>query len=736
MHPYDIAVLIGYFGVMALTGYICMKRVKEQEDYFMGGRGFGKLLQTFAAFGAGTGSSDPVATGRTTFTGGLSGMWSVMYWLFVTPFYWITAVWYRRMRHLTLGDWFAERYDSKLIGGAYAVFGLIFFMVYSSMLFSAIAKVAAPIMGIEAVAIGSTTVGLQYVLVPVIGLVVLVYGILGGLRAAYWTDLIQGSCIILLSIILIPYGLNALVEKFGDPETMGMMDGFRIMHQEVPPEYFTIVGSTRSSEFPIYRIIAVVLINLVGIVVQPHFIATGGGSAKSELDARVGLVTGNFLKRFCTVGWALTALIALALFADRPELVEDPDRTWGVASKELLAPGLTGLMLACLLAALMSTVDAQMIVGSGLVVRNLYAAYINPSASEKEYLMLARFTGAAIVTGAVVISLFMMDVFKQLQLTWVVPVLFAAPFWIGIVWRRATTAAAWTTVGYCALVFFIIPRSAPLVVPELTTNPAYSARNDIVITTTRREAAPADVKRRNAEIAYWEQRLERAKQNEQLSAEARAETIAELGPRPEPLTLGETFEEAISSGGNSIFWAGGVTPIDEAGNPLKGVEAEAVGEPRRIDENTIQVVKRYPNDIRWRGSGDFKLDFLLYQWAGVDLRSLSDSMLATLELPPKIVAPFLVMILVSLVTPRTRKERLDRYYVKMKTPVLPDHEADLQNLNKSYEDPSRFDHQKLLPGTDIEVMRPTKTDVIGFVVSVLICFGIVWLAGFVAGIGA
>ena len=92
----DYLVLAGYFVVMIGIGIYASRLVKEQEDFFMGGRSFGKLLQTFAAFGAGTGSSDPVNTGRTTFTSGMSGMWSVMYWLFVTPFYWIAAVWYRR----------------------------------------------------------------------------------------------------------------------------------------------------------------------------------------------------------------------------------------------------------------------------------------------------------------------------------------------------------------------------------------------------------------------------------------------------------------------------------------------------------------------------------------------------------------------------------------------------------------------------------------------------------------
>ena len=92
----------------------------------MAGRSFGKLMQTFAAFGSGTGSADPVNTARGTFHNGMSGMWSVMYWLFVTPVYWISAVWYRRMRSLTLGDWFVERYESKSIGVAYALFGCFY----------------------------------------------------------------------------------------------------------------------------------------------------------------------------------------------------------------------------------------------------------------------------------------------------------------------------------------------------------------------------------------------------------------------------------------------------------------------------------------------------------------------------------------------------------------------------------------------------------------------------------
>ena len=151
------------------------------------------------------------------------------------------------MRHLTLGDWFVERYESRAMGAAYALFGLSFMMLYGAMLFSAIGKVAAPLIETSTSSLGGQEYGIEYLLVPIIGVVVLVYGIAGGLRAAYFTDLVQGLCIILLSIILVPYGLDALVERFGSPED-GMLAGFRIMHEQVPKEYFTIVGSSRSSE--------------------------------------------------------------------------------------------------------------------------------------------------------------------------------------------------------------------------------------------------------------------------------------------------------------------------------------------------------------------------------------------------------------------------------------------------------------------------------------------------------
>ena len=731
MQTMDIVVLVGYFATMIVIGVLCSLGIKKQEDFFMGGRGFGKLLQTFAAFGAGTGAQDPINVGRTTWTSGLSGVWSALMWLFITPFYWIFGVWYRRMRHLTLGDWFVERYESRALGVAYTVFAFSFYVFYLSTMFSAISKVAEPLLGNETVLklvgmIGSTDPDtLKFIMVPVIAAVVIAYGVVGGLTAAYWTDLIQGLCIIVLSLILIPYGLGALVDKYGDEfaettgqtaEQLSTWDGFEIMHQRVSEDSFQLFGGPRAGEFPLHYIVSITLLGLIGIVVQPHFIATGGGSAKTEQTARVGLVTGNFLKRFCTIGWALTALIVLALLADSVEINQDPDRAWGVASREILGQvkiggfylGLVGLMLACLLAALMSSADCYMLVTSALLVRNIYAPYFNPDASERTYVNAGRIAGLLIIVGAAAVSLIFYDVFGQYKLALEVAIVFAAPFWIGMFWRRATRRAAWLTIAFSLTIFFLVPYLAPMAWPALRDNQRWAITTDVVTTSTTRQATPADAAKRQAAIALWRQ-------------SDRAET------QPQPLAIGDPFTDTFTTGGKSIFWNKGVTATGAS---------ESVESARSTSEDGKTTVVTQRKEGQFHGKGRFVLDNVLYQALGMDLRKADKAMLETLRIPPRLITPLLVMVLLSFVTPRGTKDALDRYYVKMKTPVHPDPEEDKRELERSFESPTRFDYKKVWPTTDIEIQKPAFADVAGFVISVIICFVFLGIAYVLANIGS
>ena len=709
----DYLVLFLYFVGMIVLGFLAMRRVKGQEDYFMGGRGFGKLLQTFAAFGAGTGAHEPVTVGRTCWTSGLSGVWSALMWLFVTPIYWITAVWYRRMRHITLGDWFVERYESKGLGAAYSVFAVVFYMYYLSAMFTAIASFAAPLMGVDEIA----GMELKYVLIPGIAIIVIAYGVLGGLTAAYWTDLAQGVFIILLSVLLIPFGLKALVAQFGDPATMGIMDGFKILHERVSEDHFGLFTGPSAGEFPPQYIFSLTLLVLIGIVVQPHFIATGGGSAKSEDEARIGLVVGNFLKRLCTVGWAITALIALALLAGNADLAASPDQVWGVATREILGPlnlGLVGLMLACLLAAMMSSADTYMIVTSALITRNVYAPYINPNASDQTYVRVARATGLIIIVGACLVSLTMGDVFGQFKLAVELPILFAAPFWIGMYWRRANRSAVWITIGFSLVFFFALPMILSNI-SALKTNPGLTQSTDIVTRTITRTATAADVAKHEA----W---VEATKQATEKGDEA---LLKKLGSEPPVAEVGEPIQVVLKTGGRGIFWSGGVKPVGDA--KLKTVE-------ETTEENITTLVQRHTGPME--GNGTFKVDFLVYSLLGMDLSRASKATLETLRLPTRVFLPFLVLIVASYFTQRNSKEALDRYYAKMKTEVDHDHQKDEGNLKESYANPTRFDDRRLFPGTDIEMIKPKPKDVIGFLISVGVCFVVIGFLLWLAGLGA
>lgn len=714
MNWLDYLVLGGYFATMIAIGIWSTRRVKGQEDYFMGGRGFGKLLQTFAAFGAGTGAHEPANVGRTSWTSGLSGVWSALLWLFATPVYWIVAVWYRRMRHLTLGDWFVERYESRWLGAAYSVFAIVFYMWYLSTMFSAIASSTVPLLGFSEVG----GVDIKYVLVPGIAAIVIAYGVLGGLTAAYYTDLIQGLFIILLSVLLIPFGLQALVKAYGDPSTMGIMDGFTILHQRVAGDYFNLFTGPSAGEFTFSYIISLSLLGLVGIVVQPHFIATGGGSAKSEDEARIGLVVGNFLKRLCTVGWAMTALIALALLAGNAEIILDPDQVWGVATREILGPanlGLVGLMLACLLAAMMSSADAYMIVTSALVTRNVYAAFINPNASEKTYVRVGRMTGFTIIVGAAVIAVTMADVFKQFKLTLELPILFAAPFWLGMYWRRVNRTAVWLTIAFSLLVFFILPMGLPAMMPSLRTNPTYTTSTYRITRTSERQATAADVARYEAWKSVQQTALEKG--DEQL--------LKRLGTAPPTAVEGEMIQVKTVTPGKAIFWSGGVEAVGSS-------SFETVDE---FTEGTTKVVVEKPVG-EFVGKGDFNLDFLLFALFGVDLSSVSNANLETLRLPARLVTPFVVLFLLSLVTPRNSAEVLSRFYAKMNTEVDRDPEADRRKLEQAYANPAQYDQRKLFPRSEWEFVRPNAKDWIGFLAAVAVCGAIIGILVGLAAIGA
>ena len=153
------------------------------------------------------------------------------------------------------------------------------------------------------------------------------------------------------------------------------------------------------------------------------------------------------------------------------------------------------------------------------------------------------------------------------------------------------------------------------------------------------------------------------------------------------------------------------------------------------DGRNVMAVK-YKDNVPLVASGRFRLDMVIYDQFGVKLATKNTAAIKTLDLPFAIIAPFMVMIVASLLTQPNRKVALDKFYVKMKTPVNPDPEEDNAEMEKSYAEPSRFDDTRMFPGSQFEITRPTKQDFWGFLICLAICFGIIGLVLWVAQIGA
>ncbi|MBW3540171.1 MAG: hypothetical protein KY476_07870 [Planctomycetes bacterium] len=144
----DWAVLVVYFVVVMGIGIWSYRKVHDMSDFFMGGRRFGKIFMMFFAFGAGTSSEQAVTVVAGTWRFGLAGIWWQLLWLFSTPFYWIVAPVMRRMRALTTADYFESRFDTST-ATLYSVYGIVISIVFLAALLFASGKMVNELTGGE-----------------------------------------------------------------------------------------------------------------------------------------------------------------------------------------------------------------------------------------------------------------------------------------------------------------------------------------------------------------------------------------------------------------------------------------------------------------------------------------------------------------------------------------------------------------------------------------------------------
>lgn len=415
--PLDWVAIGGYFFGITWLGLWTMSKIKSTGDYFMGGRRFGKLMMIAQAFGVGTHTDQPVSVSGASYTNGLAGIWYQWVYMFATPFFWLIAPIYRRLRYVTMADFFAERYGRPM-AILYGTVALLYFAMNMGIMLKGTAVTVE----------GLTGGALREQWIIVICTVLFVsYGLAGGIVAAVYTDLVQGILILFLSFAMIPFALY-------------QAGGIGEIKAGLPEAMFSLVAA---EEVTLYFIVMAVINALVSVVALPHHMAIGG-SGKTEIACRAGWTFGNFLKRFATAGWAFIGIFALFLF---PELIgENREMTFGIAARELLPVGLVGLMLAAMLAAVMSTCDAFMVHASALVTHNFYGTYINPNANERQLLKVGRFAAGLVVVGGLAFAYLFPSVIGGIKESWKVMAYLGISFWLGVMWRRANRWGALASV--------------------------------------------------------------------------------------------------------------------------------------------------------------------------------------------------------------------------------------------------------------------------------------------------
>lgn len=423
LSPLDLLVIAAYIAVIIYMGLRTKNKVKTTGDYFMAGRRGGKWAMIANAFGAGTHTDQAIGVAGAAYTVGLAGIWYQWMYLFITPFFWLIAPIYRRVRYVTTVDFFEERFGSK-IGVAYLVMGLLYFMMDLGLILKGTGT------AIEAVTRGAIP---SEAIIIAITIFFLSYSVLGGLVSALSINVIQGFFILVLSFLLIPFALHA-------------GGGITEIKTRLPEYMFSFIAP---KEVTLFFIIVVVINGLVGIVVQPHHMAIGG-SGKSEKSCRSGWTYGTFTKRIVTLGWAFVGVFAAALFPGLSHA--NRENAFGIMVANLLPQGLIGLMIASMIAAVMAVCHNYMVGGSAILTRNIYKKYFVKQNENINELKLARWSAIILIVGGVAIALMIPSVIQGLTYTWFFTGFFGIGFWMAVIWRKTNRYGFWATIIITTLI--------------------------------------------------------------------------------------------------------------------------------------------------------------------------------------------------------------------------------------------------------------------------------------------
>ena len=433
----DFAVLIGYFVlVFAIAGILIVRDRKKSsatasEDYFLGGRNLGWFVIGASLFASNIGSEHLVGLAGA----GAAGDFPVAQFEILAAFMllllgWLFVPLYLRSTAITMPQFLEQRYDGWSRS----------YLTWVSIIGYITTKIAVTITagGI----IFTALLGIDFwtgALVVVIGTGV--YTVFGGLRAVVYTDMIQMFILLGGAIAVTYFGLQAL-------------GGWQMLDARVSPAYTSLWRSFQHQDFPWTGILFGAPILGVWYWCTDQFIVQRVLSARNIDQARKGSIFAAYLKLLPLFIFVIPGVVAYALSVGENPVLTFPiengkplyDAALPLITMTLLPAGARGLVVAGLLAALMSSLSSVFNSCSTLFTIDVYKRY-KPDTSEKRLVLVGRLATAALVgLGLAWIPLLKIlegGLFQKLQSiqAYISPPI-AAVFLLGIFYKRINATGA------------------------------------------------------------------------------------------------------------------------------------------------------------------------------------------------------------------------------------------------------------------------------------------------------
>lgn len=389
--PTTIMFVVYILGMIAI-GFIAYRVTNNLSDYILGGRRLGSFVTALSA-----GASDMsgwllMGLPGAIYAGGLIEGWIAIGLTIGAYLNWKLVA--GRLRShtehsgdaLTLPEYFHNRFGDKtrLIKILSAVIFLLFFAIYCASGVVAGARVFENLFGLpyhEAIWYGA--------------IATILYTFIGGFLAVSWTDTIQASLMV-FALILTP--MFVMFNLGGFDEMQALIAQAGEMAQKDYNDIFT--GTT------VLGIISLMAWGL-GYFGQPHIVVRfmAAESVKSLEKARRISMTWMVI---CLLGAIGIGYFGMAYFFGYPEQAavvnKNSEQIFIELAKILFNPWVAGILLSAILAAVMSTLSAQLLICSSAITEDLYKGILRPNATDKELVWLSRLMILAVAALAIYIA--------------------------------------------------------------------------------------------------------------------------------------------------------------------------------------------------------------------------------------------------------------------------------------------------------------------------------------------